>query len=53
MFSHRLKIEIRENRIYLIFWVATLAIEAASLGFTEKEILSALKEAWKTIQKNS
>lgn len=30
-----------------------LAIEASRLGFSEKELLSALKDTWKTIQKNS
>ena len=30
-----------------------LAIEAARLGFSEKEILSALKDVWKSIQKKS
>ncbi|MGJ8696633.1 MAG: GntR family transcriptional regulator [Verrucomicrobiaceae bacterium] len=30
-----------------------LAIEASRLGFTEKELLTALKDTWKNIQKNS
>lgn len=30
-----------------------LAIEASRLGFSEKELLSALKDTWKNIQKNS
>ena len=31
----------------------SLAIEASRLGFSEKELLSALKDTWKNIQKNS
>ena len=39
MFSHRLKTEIRENRIYLIFWAATLAVLCFSaLSFWNSEI---------------
>ena len=30
-----------------------LAVEASRLGFSEKELLSALKDTWKKIQKNS